>query len=891
MGERGPCRLAMRATAIVGLVAATAAAFVLNTGVAVAGESPCNSLNEGLREQSDISPATKAPYSLGLPECRAYEMVSPLAKQSHQVGITSAFQTPGRLVVTPEGNGVSWLAEGDFGEPLNEPGNFGSVDGPAEGYVSLLAPGAPAWKTSSNIVPEELVTKPFQTGPYGDLSPDFADQLECGESGSGEEQPHNAISCGRREHGVFSGAWQAWEGTPFFTDLTNEDFANSSGVAYEGASSDLSRAFMQIAKPILPGDHPGPGHSPGTDNSSPDSTAAIYEINHLTPTAANAKLRIVNIGDEGGKPHVLVHNNGFDVEHGQVEWIGPLLGDYAPKGEAVGTSYHAVSESGETVFFTATPEGSETETVFARIPCSFSKLTCETEWEHQPVEGRQTVKASDPGTEEGCAACEKKASTPQPATFQGAAADGSKVFFTTKQTLLNSDTTENLYEYDLRPTLPAFMHGERLVDLTTATGGETAKVLGIEQISPDGSHVYFIAKGVLTSVPNDENEEATPNDENLYGVDTETGEVKFIAVVSGLALGGSHESTTSSSHSQVTPDGADFAFSSTAVLAGDNNPNKGSAPEAAYRYDFPSGQLTWLSKHAQGFNVPGEGKSAWVADHYLAGQEESAFADVGDYDRAITGEADGAHDGEDVIFASPERLQEQDQSGKPQLYLWHCAAPCSNPEADGQVHMISDGQSTVEPTSETSHVSPGSIPTTAISQSGSDIFFDTSTRLVGQDTDELVDVYDARLNRCVNEELEVVGFPSEGEAGPCGGPEEALEPAGFPAPAAANGCSGEACQPQTTSNSPGSFGSATSSGLTPGGNLPPPGGGSLAFQTVKPKPLTNAQKLAAALKACKGKPKKKRAACETQAKKKYASKAKNKVKKSRAKKSKRSVGR
>ena len=44
----------------------------------------------------------------------------------------------------------------------------------------------------------------------------------------------------------------------------------------------------------------------------------------------------------------------------------------------------------------------------------------------------------------------------------------------------------------------------------------------------------------------------------------------------------------------------------------------------------------------------------------------------------------------------------------------------------------------------------------------------------------------------------------------------------------------------------------------------------------KPKPPTRAQLLAKALKACKKKPKKQRAACESQAKRKYGTKAKPK---------------
>jgi hypothetical protein len=127
-----------------------------------------------------------------------------------------------------------------------------------------------------------------------------------------------------------------------------------------------------------------------------------------------------------------------------------------------------------------------------------------------------------------------------------------------------------------------------------------------------------------------------------------------------------------------------------------------------------------------------------------------------------------------------------------------------------------------------------------MSSSGSDIFFSTHTQLVGQDTDVLRDIYDARTD------------------------------GGFPAPTPEPSCSGEACQ-GASSGSP-SFGSSGSSSFTGGGNLTP---GSTSFpppEEPKAKPLTRAQKLTKALKQCKkDKAKKKRLACEKQARKQYAS--------------------
>ena len=153
------------------------------------------------------------------------------------------------------------------------------------------------------------------------------------------------------------------------------------------------------------------------------------------------------------------------------------------------------------------------------------------------------------------------------------------------------------------------------------------------------------------------------------------------------------------------------------------------------------------------------------------------------------------------------------------LYLWH----------NGTVHWIA----------------PNASSTSAISASGSDIFFPTQSELVGQDTDDLLDVYDARIGG---------GFP-------------APPPRTCP-PESEGGCQG-------SSTKPGEGEPALSSTRPAGGNLTPGTGGVAAVHVVvKPKPLTRAQKLAKALKACTAKPKRKRAACKAQARKKYGPKPK-----------------
>jgi hypothetical protein len=139
------------------------------------------------------------------------------------------------------------------------------------------------------------------------------------------------------------------------------------------------------------------------------------------------------------------------------------------------------------------------------------------------------------------------------------------------------------------------------------------------------------------------------------------------------------------------------------------------------------------------------------------------------------------------------------------------------------------------------------------SVSGNDVFFLTASRLVGQDVDGSFDVYDAHVCE---------------PASPCLPP-----PASPPSP-----CEGEGCQ---ASSLPAptflAGGSATFSGP---GNTTSHVNVLGAKEVAKPKPLTRAQQLAKALKACrKHKQKSKRLACESQARKKYGPKKHTNAKK------------
>ncbi len=868
-------------------------ALALWTPPAMAAEETCP--NKTLREESNTNPATHKAYSLGLPDCRAYEMVSPLEKQAHRANDVTGIGLP----VARDGGAVGFASESDFASPEN----YGISEYPEQFFLSTRTPLG--WTTSSPFAPASLITEPFSFEPFGgmDFSPNMrSEQSACGIESTTEPdyQVHQAIRCALREP---NGTWVP---TQPYASLNQTTLQGSQ--AYLGGSANLSRIFIQPSVGrLLPADLLESGD------------VGIYEIAGMG--TGSTQLRLVNVDNEGQE---LVSTTQGS------EKVSPLIGDRRPEPPVVnGTAYHAISQNGDTVFFSANPGFTQSpaggqQTVYARIHCvAKSSVVCKEDGNNEWFE---TVSVSSP-----CSAIEEitlrkerneaeehkdaarqneielelqKCVVHEPSVFEGASADGSKVFFSTKQKLLAAGTeaTEELYEYDFAPNHEENPHREgHLVLISEGTAAarkepswKGADVRGVVRTSSDGSHVYFVARGVLTTEANANGEKAEAEAENLYGYDTETGETKFVAISGENADSeseGAESTDLENRHAQTTPDGRYLVFSSSAQLAGATT--EGGA-KAVYRFDFgepgKAGTLIWVSHAAFNFERPNGGRgespdpqpvSAYVA--YQANTASGAEADAEDWNRAISGcpkpvsaspeeEAveesecpEGAHDGQYIIFTTAEKLQADDPNGAPDVYEWRCSEQCEHPaknekptpeqeaSGEGEVRMISDGEDARGVTTGLEESIQPARAASGMTASGAEIFFFTTTQLVGQDTDELGDLYDARI---------------EG---------------GFPRPKEAT-CEGESCQGKPKGQPV--FGESASSTGAAGGNLTEtgtgPGNGSGKGVTITK--LTRAQELAKALKACKGKPKKKRVVCESQARKKYGSKAKPKAK-AKAKKS------
>jgi hypothetical protein len=419
----------------------------------------------------------------------------------------------------------------------------------------------------------------------------------------------------------------------------------------------------------------------------------------------------------------------------------------------------------------------------------------------------------------------------EPAYWRAATADGSMVFYT---------EGEDLYRFNIsRFEASKKLEAEALAEAREALTSGAAGVLGTLGISTEnGSYAYFVATEVLADDQSDNREKAQAGTANLY--EWHSGETTFIA---RLDTGGEYDEydwrdfydadpgvapATGEKSSRVTPGGTTVLFASQARLTGYDNAGQGEL----YLDDAASGALACVSCNPSGAPATSE---AYLADNLsiAVAPERNAFLTRNLSD-----------DGGRVFFQTKEALVPQDTNGQADVYEWEregaggsdgCTRLSASFSASsgGCLYLISTGES-----GDPSYFGDASAD-------GSDVFFFTRQALVGQDRDENDDVYDARAEG---------GIVAQN-------------------PLPTMDCTGEGCLGPTGASPV--FGAPSSTTIA--------GVGSLAQRpAVKPKPLTRAQKLASALKACRKPPRKKRGKCEERARKRYDKRA---TKAARARKS------
>jgi hypothetical protein len=405
-----------------------------------------------------------------------------------------------------------------------------------------------------------------------------------------------------------------------------------------------------------------------------------------------------------------------------------------------------------------------------------------------------------------------------------------------------------------------------LSDLTPLIAGkERARVLGaILGASRDGSWLYFMANGVLApgavqgSCSDGDQTKPPPGSEcNLYALHDGAGgweAPRLVAVLSGEDVP-DWKTILNKQTARVSPDGRWLTFMSQQSLTGYDNRDavSGKRDEEVYLYhasEGGTGSLVCASCNPTGARPLGvengteprlaNGESVWKPERWLA-------ADIPTWtpyelNTALYQSRFLSNSGR-LFFNARDALVPQDVDGTEDVYQYEPpgVGGCTSSDASfsersgGCVGLISSGSSTEESAF------------LDASENGSDVFFLTAAKLSSQDTDTSLDVYDA--HECTT-------------ASPC------LAPAPVPPPPCSTG---DACKP-SPSPQPSIFGSPASATFSGAGNIPPLPAGKPAGKAKSP---TRAQKLARALKVCRAKHNKhKRAACESQARKRYGSKAK-----------------
>lgn len=459
--------------------------------------------------------------------------------------------------------------------------------------------------------------------------------------------------------------------------------------------------------------------------------------------------------------------------------------------------------------------------------------------------------------------------------YRTASSDDSRIFFTSPERLTPDATasregtpTEDLYVFEVTSKSGEPLAGS-LTDLTVAGGEfETADVRGVIGASEDGSAIYFVANGVLgDGAANGARPGHCAGSEgsaslscNLY-VERYDDAAKawapptFIAALSSAdepSWGASYAMALSYLAARVSPNGQFLTFASERSLTGYDNrdANSGALDEEVYLYDSQTGHLACASCNPTGARPAGlfEGKEVneRLIDYRQIWHERWIAANIPGWTNnsneiALYQSRYLSNSGR-LFFNSADALVPADVNGKADVYEYEplgvgsCKAPTYGqsaaevfvPGSGGCVGLISSGSSLQE----SSFMDA--------SESGEDVFFLTLAQLSTQDYDGSLDVYDA--HECT-------------ASAPC-----APVPATPPPPCT----SGDSCK-TAPSPQPAVFGATPSETFSGTGNVVPtkhtPRRGSHSS--------SRAHRLAAALRACRRRPKHKRTVCERRAKRKY----------------------
>ncbi len=704
-----------------------------------------------------------------LPDCRAYEMVSPVDKNGGDIAAFLGFggqEFAGRAAYNQAalgGNKLTYSTGTPFGDTIagRNANQYMATRG-AGGWSthSLNAPGGPiveeerilsfpldaaftlftpdlseAWMQDARIPP--LTSDAVQDMPNFYRRDNLTESYEALTNEEPASRPGEAFGY---EYLFWPKAHSSDYSDVLFETkaaMTPDAFPTTKKVSQTYASIDGGLHLVSVLPDgrALPGN--SGGHALSADGSHAfwssrgnnlffSSTGVLYlRLNPDQPQSAQA------LGSASGSGNVTVGSN-------EVTGVNTASGAFAVGQEIVAETDAGPHDTGGVVTFAGIPQGA---TITAVGPSSLTLSVAAKQ--SNLVNLSAWSECTEPDK-----ACTIPVSLSAPdgnrALFQFASADGSKVLFRIAR-VASGDL--ELYEYDV-PSRTATLIAQKSEG---ALGG-----------SEDGSRVYFVSKEDLAGG-------ATAGEQNLY---LRQGAVNtFIATVTQADVEGDPTGMVSlvaqGRATRISPDGSHLLFMSKSKglaeeVAGYDNTDavSGEADHEVYLYEA-GGELRCVSCNPSGARPAGQQMqksfdiaesdtktNTWAAA-WIPGWEHDLLAQ-----RALT------DDGSRVFFNAFDALVPGDTNGALDVYEWEqpgtgdctTATTTYSEQNGGCVSLISSGQS----------------PTVSefidASADGRDVFFTTGSSLLPQDPG-LVDMYDARVEG---------GFPQP------------------PAPPAI--CEGEACQ-------------------------------------------------------------------------------------------------
>jgi hypothetical protein len=772
----------------------------------------------GKSEEFDEADHTLTTQDIGgakLPDNRAWELVSPPDKHGAAIfGLIKGFQAfQSATEAAADGGAMTYTA---LSPTEAEPAGYTG----ASQVMSTRGPGG--WRSVDLSPPHNSATA-LESGPE---YPFFSEDLSTGlaqlsgidetllSSAASESTPYvRSTGCVPPS----SGTGDCY--TPLVTAKEGQDEDVPLGtvfggaVEFVGASADMSHIMLRSTAQLT--------------NTVTENHKELYEWTAGQPGSRRLELVSLLPAEEGGGPVT----ESVDIGRNPAENLSSGTRAIAAEGSRVFWSLGA--SGGPRLYMRDTTKG---ETV--------------------------RIDRAQPGAAGG----------PPDAFFEAANTDGSRVFFTDTEQLTpqSSQHGADLYECDIAEA-PAGLTCV-LKDLTPEAGSIPSEVQTlIVGASDDGSYVYFVANGVMPGSPPGVTEGACgfqddPADTcNLYLY--HDGATRFIATLSAedehdWGRVNTAEPSSGFRTTRVSADGRFAAFMSSRSLTGYDNHDavSGAADAEVYLYDAETSKLVCVSCDPTGARPEGVEVEAavehdlpdlaaiqtpahaytrhsWVAGNIPADTPVSGVGRESLYSSRLLSDSGR------LFFNSRDALASRDVNGQEDVYEFEPAGAGSCAAGGAGFHVVTGGCTSLI----SSGTAGGESGVLDASQGGADVFFLTGGQLVNRDTDSAIDVYDAHVcsagSPCVVEQV---------------------------APSAC--VTADACRAAPVSQ-PSVFGAGPSETFSGAGDVADPAPAPAVVG--RPKALSQAQRLALALKACQKKSnRRERRSCERSGRRKYAKPAK-----------------